>query len=940
MRLLPAIYYPAVISPFTELPSNMTDQEQQRAAKKFAEYWSQHGNEKAEKDAFWLNLLAAVFDVQDAHTAVTFEKTVKLDGKEKFIDAYLPDTHVLVEQKGAAVQLNRSYKQSDGAELTPYGQAKRYNDNLPYGERARWIVVSNFRAFLVYDMERPGATPEEITLAEFAQAPWRLAFLVSPDAHRVRQETAVSLEAGELVRQLYDGLLARYGNAAPETLRHLNVLCVRLVFCLYAEDAGLFQTHSAFHDYLARFASRDLRRALLDLFQVLDTPEPERDPYLDAELAAFPYVNGGLFQDRAARVPQFDDALRELLLSRASDDFDWSRISPTIFGAIFESTLNPESRRAAGMHYTTIENIHKVIDPLFLDELKAELETTLQAKSNRTARLHAYQEKLAHLAFLDPACGSGNFLTETYLALRRLENRALGALLADHPDQREFNLGDLVKVSIHQFYGLEINDFAAAVAKTALWIAESQMFRETEELLQTPQDFLPLKSNANIVTGNALQIAWNALVPKEKLTYIMGNPPFIGARLMDAAQKQDALDTFGQKWTNLGNLDYVCCWYKKAADYMRGTAVRAALVSTNSITQGGQVADLWQGLTEECGVHLDFAHRTFKWYSEAANMAQVHVVVVGFSCAPNPRRPFVFDGETRTAVAHLNPYLLDGPDVFVASRPRPICAVPEIGIGNKPIDGGNYLFTESEMRDFLKAEPAAAPYFRPWYGAEEFIHRRPRYCLWLGDCTPAQLRAMPHCLRRVQAVRDFRLASKSEGTRKLADRPTRFHVENMPTGNYIVIPETSSERREYIPIGFMTPDVLCSNLVRLIPNATLYHFGVLASDVHNAWTRVVCGRLKSDYRYSKDIVYNNFPWPERSVSDAKASDEIAATAQGILDAREKYPDSSLADLYDPLTMPDELRKAHRANDLAVRAAYGFPKDLPESEVVARLFALR
>ncbi|MBP5301212.1 MAG: hypothetical protein J6Y80_07370, partial [Victivallales bacterium] len=386
----------------------MTDKERQQAAKKFVAYWQEHGKEKSEKDSFWLNLLTAVFGVEDAHTQISFEKTVRLDGKEKFIDAYLPQTHVLIEQKDRAVKLNRSYKQSDGAELTPYGQAKRYNDNLPYGERARWIVVSNFHTFLIYDMERPGAAPEEVTLAEFAKAPWRLAFLVSPEAHRVQRETVISLEAGELVHQLYDGLLRSYGNDAPETLRHLNVLCVRLVFCLYAEDAGLFQSHTAFHDYLARFEPRDLRRALLDLFAVLDTPEGARDPYLDDDLKAFPYVNGGLFEERNALVPPFDDALKTLLLAKASDDFDWSQISPTIFGAIFESTLNPANRRAAGMHYTTIENIHKVIDPLFLDGLKAELEGALKATKHRALKLHAFQDKLARLTFLDPACGSGN----------------------------------------------------------------------------------------------------------------------------------------------------------------------------------------------------------------------------------------------------------------------------------------------------------------------------------------------------------------------------------------------------------------------------------------------------------------------------------------------------------------------------------------------------
>ena len=531
--------------------------------------------------------------------------------------------------------------------------------------------------------------------------------------------------------------------------------------------------------------------------------------------------------------------------------------------------------------------------------------------------------------FIDPACGSGNFLTETYISLRRLENEVISLL---HQGQIVMDMGNPIQVSIGQFYGIEINDFAVTVAKTALWIAESQMMKETEDVVHMSLDFLPLKSYANIVEGNALRLDWETVVPKHKLNYIMGNPPFVGARMMDSEQKND-LNAVFPGWKNAGNLDYVSCWYKKAADLMNGTEIRSALVSTNSVTQGEAVANLWKPLFE-AGVHIDFAHRTFRWDSEAKIKAHVHCVIVGFSTAQNPAPKVIFSAERPQFVQNINGYLLDAPNIFVESRNKPLCSVPEIGIGNKPIDGGKYLFTKEEMEDFLKVEPAAEKWFKPWYGSQEFINRCPRYCLWLGDCPPNELRKMPECLKRVEAVRQLRLSSKSAGTVKLADTPTRFHVENMPKGTYIVIPEVSSERRRYVPMGFMTPDILCSNLVKIIPNATLYHFGVLTSNVHMAWMRAVCGRLKSDYRYSKDVVYNNFPWP--TPTDEQRA-KIEQTAQAILDARALYPDCSLADLYDEIAMPPELRKAHQQNDRAVMQAYGFDvKTTTETTCVAEL----
>lgn len=902
----------------------MTTAQQQQAARNFAAYWKDKGYEKGESQPFWLSLLRDVYGVEHPEQFIQFEEQVHLD-HTSFIDGTIPATHVLIEQKGLGKDLNKPIKQSDGALLTPFEQAKRYILELPVSQHPRWVVTCNFSTFYVYDMERPRGEPEIIELANLEKEYYRLQFLVDAGNEHLKREMEVSIAAGEIVGLLYDAFYKQYANPESEhSLKSLNKLCVRLVFCLYAEDAGIFGHHGMFHDYLKGFDTRGLRKGLVDLFRVLDTKLQDRDPYLkddNPELAAFPYVNGGLFSDENIEIPPFTDEIRDLLLVKASENFNWSEISPTIFGAVFESTLNPETRRSGGMHYTSIENIHKVIDPLFLDELKAELDEICAnpVERTRTAKLRVFQRKLASLTFLDPACGSGNFLTETYLSLRRLENKILVKL--SHGQVTMYSASESpIQVSISQFYGIEINDFAVTVAKTALWIAESQMVKETEKILLVPLEFLPLKTNAFIVEGNALRVDWESVVPKSKLNYIMGNPPFVGARLMGKEQKAD-VNTIFPGWKNAGNLDYVCCWYKKASDMMQGTSVRSALVSTNSVSQGESVANLWKPLFD-AGVHIDFAYRTFRWDSEAKIKAHVHCVIIGFSVAASSTPKKLFDGDRYQVANNINGYLLDGENVFVESRSKPICNVPEIGIGNKPIDGGFYLFEKEEMEDFIKKEPSSKKYFRPWYGSREFINQKPRYCLWLGECTPAELKAMPHCMERVKAVREYRLASPSAGTVKLADKPTRFHVENMPKGNYIVIPKVSSENRKYVPMGLMSPDMLCSDLVFIVPNATAYHLGVLTSNVHMAWVRAVCGRLKSDYRYSKDIVYNNFPWPAPT-EQQKA--KIEQTAQAILDARALYPDSSLADLYDELTMPPELRKAHRDNDRAVMDAYGFTK---------------
>lgn len=906
-----------------------TEKQQRQAAIEFAKRWHGRGYEKGESQRYWLDLLGNVYGVPNPTEWVEFEDKVQLDSTS-FIDVMIPATHVMIEQKSLGKDLRKPIRQSDGTMLTPFQQAQRYSAALPYSQRPRWIVTCNFAEIDVYDMENPNSEPQHIALVNLGDDYYRLQFLVDTGSVHINKEMEVSMQAGEIVGRIYDALIKEYDLSDPRSMRYLNILCVRLVFCLYAEDAGIFGRHDMFHDYLDRYEAADMRDALLRVFDTLNTPVERRSKYLRPDLAAFPYTNGGLFAEQID-VPPFTEEMRHVLLQHASLDFDWSQISPTIFGGVFESTLNAVTRRSGGMHYTSIENIHKVIDPLFLDGLKRKLAdiTDEPVFKRRLKALHEFQDQLASLVFLDPACGSGNFLTETYLSLRRLENQVIKLIYNMEPLDAFVNP---IKVSINQFYGIEINDFAVTVATTALWISESQMMAETESIIHHDIDFLPLHSYANIHEGNALHMDWRHVCPHPD--YIIGNPPFVGARLMSPEQKDDMLYVFGKDWKNLGNIDYVGAWYKRSAELMKGTSIQTALVSTNSISQGEQVANLWAPLMRD-GLKINFAHCTFRWDSEASLKAHVHVVIVGFSYVDNHNK-FIFDNGQTIKAAHINPYLVDAPDTFIHSRSKALCNVPAIGIGNKPIDGGNYLFKKEEMDEFIKKEPKSASYFHLWYGSEEFIHQKPRYCLWLGDCSPKEINEMPLCKQRVENVRLLRLASKSAGTRRLADRPTRFHVENMPNGDSIIIPKVSSERRRYVPMGFIHKGTFASDLVFLIPSATLYHFGILESNVHMAWMRVVCGRLEMRYRYSKDVVYNNFPWPSPT---AEQAEKIATTAQGILDARSHYPDSSLADLYDPNLMPYDLLEAHRANDRAVMAAYGFATRMTETECVSRLFDL-
>ena len=917
----------------------MNKKDQSKAAKEFAERWKDKGYEKGQSQQFWIDLLVNVYGVEDIAGFISFEDQVHLD-HTSFIDGTISSTKVMIEQKSLDKDLRKGIKQSDGSFLTPFQQAKRYVTELPLSKHPRWIVTCNFGEFLVYDMEKPNGEPEQIFLKDLAKDYYRLQFLVDTGNENVRREMDISLKAGVLVGKLYDAILKQYKNPdSPETLKSLNMLCVRLVFCLYAEDAGIFGTHEMFGQYLKKYPVGEVRGKLIELFRVLNTKEEERDEYMDDALAAFPYVNGGLFADENIEIPRFTDEIVDLLINDASEGFDWSDISPTIFGAVFESTLNPETRRSGGMHYTSIENIHKVIDPLFLDELKEELTGILELKAEKTrrARLEQFREKLSSLTFFDPACGSGNFLTQTYIELRKLENEALSAI---YRNQIVFGQGSFnpIKVGIGQFYGIEINDFAVTVAKTALWIAESQMMHETEAIVHQDLHFLPLRSYANIVEGNALRIDWESVVPKDSLSYIMGNPPFVGYSLQSKEQKNDMLSIYvdekGKPYKTAGKIDYVAAWYFKAAQLMDGTNIRTACVSTNSITQGEQVAGVWKPLYDRFSVHIDFAHRTFRWDSEASLKAHVHCVIVGFSVALNLADRRIFDNGSAKVVKNINAFLVDAPNVFIESRSTPICEVPKMTTGNRPADGGHLIIEKEDYADFVKREPNAVKYIKYLMGAKEYINKQERYCLWLVNISPSELRRMPLVLERVEACKQDRL-NGAEDRQKLADTPTLFRELKNPK-TYIIVPRHSSESRRYIPMGFLDKNYIPADSATIIPEATLFHFGILMSNVHMAWTRVVCGRIKSDYRYSKDIVYNNFPWPSPTPEQKAA---IEQTAQMILDARAKYPDCSLADLYDETTMPPELRKAHQQNDKAVMKAYGFSVKMTESECVAELMKM-
>ena len=977
----------------------MATVEQTKNAKDFSEYWKDKGAEKQEAQRYWIGLLQEVLGIKNPSRYIEFEKPVKLS-HASFIDGFINNTKVLIEQKGSKVDLTKAYPQSDGAILTPYQQAKRYADELPYDLRPRWIVVSNFKEIHIHDMNNPHTEPEIVKLGNLEKEYYRLQFLVDTKNEKIRREEEISLQAGILVGKLYDALIKEYINPDEKSLRSLNILCVRLVFCLYAEDAGFFESRTCFEDYVKSFNLPDLREGLIKLFKGLDTKLENRDKY-DLKLKPFPYVNGGLFAAEDIEIPNFTQEIVDVLVKDCAT-FDWHEISPTIFGAVFESTLNPETRRTGGMHYTSIENIHKVIDPLFMDELEAEFEkicATTNAKT-KNDKLHAFQDKLGNLKFLDPACGSGNFLTETYLSLRRLENKVLTIL---SNGEKLLGFDEFIKVKINQFYGIEINDFAVTVAKTALWIAESQMIQETEKILSQSIDFFPLHSNAYIHEGNALRMDWETfeVLPESKnviyadktniykidsddttviseptvkygevnivtkevkfksieelqtpktisvsYDYIMGNPPFVGKKEQSKRQKED-MDLVFKEENNkgLGILDYVCSWYYKATKIIQNKKTRCAFVSTNSITQGEQATVLWKMLFSEFNFSIDFAYQTFKWENETLDkkhMAAVHCVIISFSSYGNNVKAIFNNEGEKISVKNINQYLCDAPAVFIESRTTPISKSLAMCYGSMPIDDGHLILTKDDVELLLKENPENKKFIRSYMGGAELIKNQERWCLWLKDFSPKELKSSRFVAERVKQTKDFRLSSGRSQTQNIASIPWLFGEIRQPETNMVVVPKVSSEARRYIPISFISPEIIINGSALIVPNASLYEFGVLTSSIHNSWMRTVAGRMKSDYQYSSNIVYNNFPWCNPT-DEQKA--KIEKTAKAILDVRANYPESSLADLYDETFMPSELRKAHQVNDRAVMEAYHFDKlsdrkfDMTETEIVAELFKM-
>jgi hypothetical protein len=883
-------------------------------ALQFSHEWAAETSEEAEGKSF-CDAFFEVFGVSRRRVASFEKKVKKLDGKDGYIDLLWKGI-LLIEQKSRGKSLDRAYQ-----------QAKDYFPGLQDRDLPSHLLVSDFARFRLYDLEKD--TQHEFPLEDLYKNIHLFGFIAGYQTTSYQEQDPVNIKAAERLGRLHDRFKA-IGYAGHE----LEVYLVRLLFCLFAEDTGIFERRQCQDLIEQRTAAdgQDLAHWLGPLFEVLNTPLDQRLQTLDEQLAAFPYVNGSLFAEHL-HTAAFDRPMRDLLLDCCV--LDWSRISPAIFGALFQSVMDPQQRRHLGAHYTTEKNILKLIGPLFLDELRAEFHRV----KHQRKRLDEFHQRLAHLKFLDPACGCGNFLVIAYRELRALELEVLRAL---YPDPHQASMAKLnILCDVDQFYGIELEEFSAQIAQTAMWLMDHQMNLRVSEEFGYYFARLPLQKSATIVHANALQLDWREIVPPKELNYILGNPPFGGAKFINDEQRADMAAVFSDV-SSAGLLDFVTAWYRKAANYMsENPAIKTAFVSTNSITQGEQVGVLWTDLLKR-GVKIHFAHRTFQWSSEARGKAGVHCVIIGFALHDAIEKR-IFDYETPQAEPHeiraknINPYLVDAPDLVILRRSTPLCPVPEIGIGNKPIDGGHYLFNRQERDEFLQKEPAAAPYFRRWLGADEFLNSYERWCLWLGDCSPNLVKQMPESMKRVEAVRRYRLNSKSAPTQKLADTPTRFHVENMPNGEYLLIPSVSSERRNYIPIGFMPPTVIASNLCLIIRDATHYHFGVLSSAMHMAWVRAVCGRLESRYRYSAGIVYNNFPWPQNPTD--KQRQAIEAAAQAVLDARAKYPESSLADLYDPLTMPPALVQAHRKLDAAVDAAYARRKFSGDSDRLAFLFEL-
>lgn len=905
-------------------------------ALKFSREWADETSEDAEAKTFWDSFFD-VFGVSRRRLA-SFEQPVKKsDGKGGFIDLLWRGI-LLVEHKSRGKDLDRAFK-----------QATDYFPGLKERDLPRYVLVSDFARFRLFDLEGE-QEPVEFLLKDLHKQVRRFGFIAGYQVRAFKDQDPANIKAAERMGKLHDAL-----KASGYEGHRLEVLLVRLLFCLFAEDTGIFERRQL-QDFIEQRTAEDgtdLGAQLTALFQTLNTPEGQRSKALDAQLAAFPYVNGKLFAETLP-MAAFDTRQRESLLEAAG--MDWSVISPAIFGSLFQSIMDDKARRNLGAHYTSEKNILKLIHPLFLDELRAEFG---KIKSNRS-KLHDFHEKLASLKFLDPACGCGNFLVVAYRELRQLE---LDVILAQYDkDLASGQSSDprlLIKCNVDQFYGIEIEEFPAQIAQVALWLTDHQMNLRVQEAFGNRFVRLPLEKSAGIVHGNALRIDWNDVVPAEQLSFILGNPPFVGAKLLDDEQRSDLFSVVGDI-KGSGLLDFVSGWYFKTLQYVGSRTIRSAFVSTNSITQGEQVGVLWAAMLAG-GMRIQFAHRTFQWNNEAKGVAAVHCVIIGLGREIfGPKK--LYDYQDSKGIPHemiaknINPYLIDADDLLLQSRSHPICDVPEIGIGNKPIDGGYYLLTQEEKLSLVAAEPSAAKFIKRWYGATEFLNSVQRYCLWLADVPPNELRSMPVVIEIVDRVRRFRLGEISAksgreskagmSSRALAATPTRFHVENLPKSDYLLIPRHSSENRRFIPMGFMSHEELSGDANLISESASLFHFGVMQSTMHMSWVRCTCGRLKSDFRYSKDIVYNNFPWPdlppppangETSEGGGKQREAIEAAAQGVLDARAQFPDATLADLYDPLTMPPVLVKAHQTLDRAVDAAYGKRIFKSDAERVAFLF---
>ncbi len=903
-----------------------------KKAEEFFKYWeTQKGSEISEYSKFWLSFLQDVFDVENPVPRIFFQVPVKIKGKRRpeWIDAWIPETKVLIEQKSRGKKLDAP--QPNHNNQTPYEQAKYYDNNRPHDQKARWIITCNFDELWIYDCNAPIKDPEKIKLNDLPSEINRLSFIVDKSIDEIRvKEKELSFKAGKIIGELYEKLRSKYEDPDSEdTLKFLNRLCVRLVFILYAEDSGVFQKYS-FLNLIEKKQAIELHSYILWLFRILNTPEKDRDPYLEPALNIFPYTNGGLFEDVLdIEIPPIDEEIKNLLIE--SSNFNWSNINPTIFGAVFESTLDPKTRRKGGMVYTSVDNIHKVIDPLFLNDLKKEWESikSYPVFADRRIKAKKFQEKLASLSFLDPACGSGNFLTETYICLRRLENDVIKISEAMEEGEAQLSLDDLIKVKMEQFHGIEIDDFAVSVAKTALWIAEIQMRHETAKIMQLLTNYLPLKNYDGIVEANALKIDWPST------SYIMGNPPFIGARMMaqGSDQKNEIESLFG-KIKDVQDLDYVCGWYYKAAEAINGTTTKVAFVSTNSITQGAQVPILWKVLLDKFKISIDFAWRSFKWDSEASEKVSVYCVIIGFSnCGTSLRK--IFDDNGFIECNNINPYLEPENNLFVTAQKEAICQVPKMSFGNQP-RGGFLILSEEEALHYSK-DPLIKKWIRPYIGADEFVSGKKRFCLWLKDAKQSEIEASKFISERVKLMRDFRSKSKGKTTRNYANTPHKFAQITQPDDeNYLLVPGVSTGNRLYIPLGFMDGNSIASNLVMIVPGAGLYHFGVMSSSTHMAWMRRVCGCLGNGYRYSKEIVYNTFPWPSSKPNQIR---KIIQTAQKILEVRKLYSDISLNILYNPSKMPRDLISAHKANDKAVLEAYGLPPDTSESAIVEHLFKL-